>query len=50
MKLPCIPDFVGCDGEHWSDDFLKVHLDMAIKEERYEYCANIRDEIKRREK
>jgi len=40
--------FHGCDGMPWDDEFLNFHLQKAIKEEDYEWAAECRDEIKRR--
>jgi len=40
--------FTGCDGKEWDDDFLKFHINMAVKEERYEWANECKIELERR--
>jgi len=48
ISIPPDEKFVGCDGKKWSDDFLKYHIDLAVENENYEWAAECRDELKRR--
>ena len=41
--------FRGCDGKTLDNDFLRHQLGVAIEHENYEWAAQIRDELARRD-
>lgn len=44
------PEFTGCDGKLWSDEFLEINMHNAAEREDFKYAAKCRDELKRRQR
>jgi hypothetical protein len=48
--LPKFDPFIGCDGKILSDELIRLQLESAIKDERYEWAQQCKIELERRKK